>query len=341
MLSLRLSLCGRAHLPRRSLFILFGAFLAAGCGGPTSPHTVGPVLVCPNVALQSLDGNASPVIYDTPSVVAGESPISGPTCAPISGSIFLLGASTVTCTATDAAARQASCSFTVTVTAPPRISVTDLLAFGNSITEGKSATGVIFPPNTYPVKLSELLNARYTAQAITVANRGRGGESTAQGAERLRTLLDVLNPEVLLLEEGINDLSGGDLSKIEPMIAALRDMIRQARSRSIYVFLGTLLPVREGSPRTAAFSVLTVANERIRLLALAEDVELVDLYDGFGRSADPYIDVDGLHPTADGYAKMAQLFFDAIRATLEAPQAVSPVFVRNLPVSHLPDGRLR
>ena len=61
-------------------------------------------------------------------------------CTPSSGSTFPLGATTATCTATDARQRTASCSLTVTVTEPPLISLTRFAAFGDSITAGEDGT---------------------------------------------------------------------------------------------------------------------------------------------------------------------------------------------------------
>jgi lysophospholipase L1-like esterase len=212
------------------------------------------------------------------------------------------------------------------------------MAFGNSITEGKTAFGAI--ANTYPVQLARMLTSRYTAQPISVVNRGFAGEGTAQGAARLRQDLNTYNPDVLLLEEGVNDLSGGQTAAISPMIEALRDMIRTARARGVHVFLGTLLPVRANSTKTAAHLVILEANDRIRQLAFSENVRLVDLYAGFGGNPDPYIDVDGLHPTEAGYGRMAELFFDAIRAELEVAQGPASLqLVRNQPPPYSPTWR--
>ena len=63
---------------------------------------------------------------------------------------------------------------------------------------------------------------------------------------------------------------------------------------------------------------------------------LVDLYQGLGGSPDPYIDVDGLHPTEAGHRKIAEIFFDAIKATLELPPGAASVMdlVRNMPSQH-------
>ena len=37
-----------------------------------------------------------------------------------------------------------------------------------------------------------------------------------------------------------------------------------------------------------------------------------------------YIGVDGLHPTEVGYAKIAEIFMNAIKNTLEVPPAAPP-----------------
>lgn len=293
------------------------------------------------MAVQSADGTDSSVVYDPPQVVAGTVPIRT-TCTPASGSVFPLGASTVTCAATDAVARTDVCTFTVTVAAPPRLAATRFMAFGNSITEGKNAFGVV--RNTYPIDLAALLVARYTAQAqsINVVNKGFGGETAVQGAVRIHEALDEVNPAVLLLEEGVNDLSNS--SGIPPMINALRDIVREAKSRGIAVFLATLTPVREGGtpPRgDAAFPLIRDANTQIRLLAASEQVTLVDLYQGFGGSPDPYIDMDGLHPTEAGYLKIAGFFFDAITARLEiAGTPAAPGVVENTRMPTLALARL-
>jgi len=322
-------LCPRVRpLPRRSLFILFGAFLATGCGGPTSPQTLGPILVCPaNVVAFSPDGNASPVTYEPPSVIAGEPPLKI-ACTPPSGATFALGNTAVTCNVTDAFLRQANpCGFIVTLTVPPKISATNFVAFGNSITEGKTPSGGL--AKSYPENLRELLAARYVSQTIVVVNAGCGGEFTTAGGPcgggevRLPAVLDSVRPEVVLLEEGVNDLGGGNSSAIPPMIDALRSMIHEANRRGVRVFLATLLPERAGGSRAGAQPVIPEANTQLRLLALSEHATLVDLYAGFGGSPDPYIDVDGLHPTEMGYQKMAQIFFDAIQASLELPRSAA------------------
>ena len=232
------------------------------------------------------------------------------------------------------------CTFGVTVQGPPKLSATRFVAFGDSITEGKIADGTLLPNGGYPGYLSDLLAARYLTQTIAIFREGCGGETAgpfppddpdipscstaAGGVARLANVLVRDNPQVVLLLEGVNDLTfaNGNPSAIAPMISALRSMIDESRIRGARVFLATLLPARAtGTPSArgrAAMPLIPAANDQIRQLAASQGEVLVDLYQGFGGSPDPYIDTDGLHPNALGYQKIAELFFDAIRGNLEA-----------------------
>ena len=57
-------------------------------------------------------------------------------CSPPSGAIYAIGGTLVTSSAVDVKQQNASCSFSMTVIAPPKLSVTRSVAFGDSITEG-------------------------------------------------------------------------------------------------------------------------------------------------------------------------------------------------------------
>ena len=55
----------------------------------------------------------------------------------------------------------------------------------------------------------------------------------------------------------------------------------------------------------------------MRDVAAREGAVLVELYTTMLPDAQRYIGVDGLHPNEVGYAKIADLFFQAIQSTLE------------------------
>jgi acyl-CoA thioesterase-1 len=259
------------------------------------------------------------VTYTSPVAAGGTVPIAT-SCSPPSGFDFPIGATPVICNAVDVRQQTASCTFSVTVTAPPRTSVTRYIAFGDSITEGFPRTlGPQLvdpaPAGSYPAVLQALLRARYTANTIVVLDEGVGGELVGTGLSRLPGVLNSQPPAgALLLLEGVNDLNQFGVPGIAPAVAGLRQMIRNARGRSMVVFAATLLPQRAENRR----ALVVTMNDAIRPMVAAEGAILVDLFQAFGGTADPLlIASDGLHPTAAGYEKIAQTFFDAIRSRLE------------------------
>lgn len=257
--------------------------------------------------------------------------------------MFAVGTTAVRCTAT-VSGPPLSCTFNVTVAAPPRLEKTRVLAFGDSITFGADAlcpglTALRWTPdewfrswqglaqvaNPYPSALERLLKERYTAQVPTVFNAGVSGEKVTDTTTRQRftRALNERNPEIVLLQEGINDVHEG----ITRISDALRAMSLEARGRGIQVFLGTLLPERPdecrafGVPPRNESDFIRPANDGIRSMAAAEKIDLIDLYPLFENHLNDYLGQDGLHPTEIGYSVIAQSFFDAIRQKFEKTQA--------------------
>lgn len=330
---------------------------AIACGdSPTGPTPGALTIACPaSQTVQSPDGSAVAVVFAAPVVTGGTPPVTT-TCTRQSGSRFDVGTTEVACMARDAVRHAASCSFRVTVVAPPRLSATRFLAFGDSITAGVIPTTCSLgaPPvsrcataaapltlteglldirqlradlnassSSYPLKLAALLTSRYTAQSIVVVNEGEPGETASAGADRLPQVLTMQAPEVLLLQEGINDIHrpGGQAAHVGPLVQALRTMTREAQSRGIRVFIGTLLPEDRCGCRAFDFvdgrDDIVTANDQIRAMAASEGATLVDLHPGFAGQTSTLLSFDGLHPNETGYGKMADMFFDAIRQRLE------------------------
>jgi lysophospholipase L1-like esterase len=218
------------------------------------------------------------------------------------------------------------------------------VAFGDSITEGfvqtcpGTTTGVLnrlssgfdLPlaqgraqpsPTAYPAKLQAMLAERYPAQSILVINEAAGGEDIQTGMADLARVLTVNAPEVLLLQEGINTLNANHAAGIPAVVNGLRYMIQEARSRGMTVFAGTLLPERAGGCRAYDYEEghddIIAANVSIRGMIGAEGAVLVDLYEVFNGQTAMLIGQDGLHPSALGYQKIAEAFFDSIKRHLE------------------------
>jgi hypothetical protein len=210
----------RRRFTGRALAITLLCVSACGGDAPTVPSGPPALTVqCPaNVEKSSLGGTPVAVDYSAPTTTGGTAPVQV-SCTPATGTVFSGGATAVTCTAADATGRNATCAFTVSVLTIPQLSRTRLLAFGDSLTEGKlSVTASLLidsPEHSYPAKLLRLLRERYTAQEITIINEGFGGEKAINSFARFRSALSSHNPEAVLIMHGVNDLNSSDDDRVQ------------------------------------------------------------------------------------------------------------------------------
>ncbi len=116
---------------------------------------------------------------------------------------------------------------------------------------------------------------------------------------------------------GHNDIPGGLDGAASGAASEMRIMAAEARNRGMRVFIATVCPPRPGGNRTIDQVFIDDYNNRMRALAASEGAVLVDVYAGLLTDVNRYIGVDGLHPTENGYAKIADLFFQAIQANFE------------------------
>jgi lysophospholipase L1-like esterase len=282
-----------------------------------------------------------PVVYAAATVIGGKTPVTV-TCTPSSGSTFPVGSTTVTCTATDAAQRTSSCSLTITVNPPPHVQFTRYFAFGDSMTAGEDGLNsitaevngllqftqpVLLVGRDYPSVLRSALQARYTLQtdAIAVSNQGKPGEQarSADALSRFTQLARGGGFQVALLMEGANDVyesyySGSGV--LSTAINGLQGMIRAARNNGLRVYLATIPPQNRAACtpicRGIAADLVPGYNDRVRNLAISEGVSLIDVYTAFGGDLS-LLSPDGLHPNANGYERIADTFFQGIKATIE------------------------
>ncbi len=160
-----------------------------------------------------------------------------------------------------------------------------ILAFGNSLTYGSGAK----ERESYPAVLSRLTG-------FDVVNAGIPGEVTSAGLARLPDLLDEVQPQMMILCHGGNDMLGKrDMNR---MADNLRSMIRMARQRDVMVILiavpqpGLLLSPPELYRR--------VADE------MNVPVEMDVLSDVLSERS---MKSDTIHPNAQGYRKIAKAIF--------------------------------
>ena len=285
-----------------------------------------PTVACPAAVTASTPGTSVPVSFTTPEAAGGQSPVTV-ACEPSSGGTFPIGSHEVRCTATDSLNRTASCTFAITVSRTATLSKTKFLAFGDSITVGVVSTDNPnappayllrdVPNDAYPAVLQRLLAARYSTQTITMINEGKGGEKAVDGVGRAQSAFNANRPEVVMIMDGYNDLSTGAEANLDAAIAAVNDMVKDARFRGARVFVGTLTPPPVQVNRGISNSTIVRFNEKLRAMAKGENAGLVDVYAAFAPDPNRYNSADGRHPNEAGYRKIAETFFAAIQAELE------------------------
>lgn len=156
-----------------------------------------------------------------------------------------------------------------------------VLAFGDSLTRGTGAKA----GNSYPDQLAQLIGRE-------VVNEGIPGEVSAAGRARLADVLDRVQPALLILCHGGNDILRG-LSK-EQLQENLQAMIDMARTRDIDVVL-VAVPQRSLLLRQEpTYEDLASKNQ----LPLEATIVAEILSDASLRA-------DRIHPNGTGYRELA------------------------------------
>jgi lysophospholipase L1-like esterase len=337
--------------------LVTAALPSVTCSSPTLPSRTiiipPPAITCAQAPapVTTRDGQSAVVAYGSPTVTGGTAPVSV-SCTLPSGSTFPVGSTAVTCTATDAVHRTASCLLTVTVVLPPlpRLGVTTILAFGDSITEGEVPGARTFsirphdvvPDKSYPADLVTLLAQRYTAQGasrldayctndppvpttagILVVNAGCLGERAedATTLARLNDKIATYHPDAVLLLEGVNDLSSTHPdASISAGVQGVQTLIGSAESHGARVMVGTLLPAIAGDVSLA--NLIVPFNTQLVPAATTAGARIVDLYSDIVVDVTDWISpIDGLHPTEAGYQEMARVWFNNIQNAFEPPSS--------------------
>jgi len=329
----------------RSLFASVLAVGLAACGGHSSPGsptppTAAPQITCPtDVAVSGVAAASQKVEYPAPVVTGGTAPVQT-ACNPASGASFPLGSTAVSCTASDASSRSATCSFRVVLTGLS-IAATKFEAFGDSITAGETGHPNLLGfdnidiANSYPTKLQQSLDAAHPGQGIVVLNQGQSGARTDAVAANIQRRVPVDRPEVVLLLAGYNDLTQGcgTGSAATPLCRdairgvgiGIRDCLKEVREANggvRFIFVSTLTPPGPTGSNRINRDAIVQANDQIRQFATGPEVTVVDAYTAFIGHESDYVNNDGLHLKPEGYQALADTFFAAIQATV--PQ--TPLF---------------
>jgi acyl-CoA thioesterase-1 len=162
-----------------------------------------------------------------------------------------------------------------------------LVAFGNSLTEGSG----VDPAQNYPAKLQARLDA--AGYSYRVVNAGEAGETSAQGLNRIDSIL-ALQPAIVIVEFGANDGLRG--IPAETTRENLEEIVVRLQSAGAKVVLaGMEMPPNYGPQYTSAFRNI------FRSVSEEQGVTLIPFFlEGVG--GHPELNqADGIHPTAEGY----------------------------------------
>ncbi len=187
---------------------------------------------------------------------------------------------------------------------PPAANENRVVFLGNSITEGWAQ----YFPTMFAGK--------------PYINRGIGGQTTPQMLIRFRQDVIALQPKVVVILAGINDIAGNTgPSTLEMIEANLASMTELAQSNGIRVVLSSVLPAADfpWRPGMDPAPKVIALNKWIKDYAAKRGAIYLDYHsamsdDKGGMRAG--LASDGVHPTEVGYRLMAPLAEEAIAKAL-------------------------
>ena len=154
--------------------------------------------------------------------------------------------------------------------------------------------------------------------------RGISGQTTYAFVTRFRRDVTELEPAVVIINGGINDIAENSHPYNEDItFGNIRTMVEQAMMHGSKVILTTLLPAANIPWRAEIENTpdkIKSLNSRICRLAYLYDLPVVDYYSALiaedGVSLKPEYTYDGLHPNVEGYKIMEALIVPQIDQTL-------------------------
>lgn len=153
-------------------------------------------------------------------------------------------------------------------------------------------------------------------------DRGISGQTTRQMLVRFRSDVIDLNPSVVHILAGTNDIAGNTgPTSLKEIRGNIQSMAELAQANGIKVVLGTVLPVKQYGWRPEVEPVPHIAalNDWIRIYAREHRHGLADYYaamnDGSGGLSKADAE-DGVHPSMQGYAKMVRVAEPALAQAL-------------------------
>lgn len=154
-------------------------------------------------------------------------------------------------------------------------------------------------------------------------NRGISGQTTPQMLLRFRQDVIQLQPRVVVLLAGTNDIAGNTgPATLEMIMNNIKSMSELAKSNGIAVVLCSVLPAYSypWRPGLRPMELIPALNALIKAYAEDSGHVYLDYFTALANERngmDEELAYDGVHPTKKGYEVMAPLAEAAIREALE------------------------
>ncbi len=181
-----------------------------------------------------------------------------------------------------------------------------IVAFGDSLTAGLGVQA----DESYPAQLQRRLDdLKYPYRVI---NAGVSGDTTAGGLRRVPWILNN-KPELVILELGANDgLRGLSIDQTKSNLRQIVERLREAGAA--VVLAGMKLPPNYGEDYTTRFEAIYPA------LAREYHLPLIPFFlEGVG-GASSLNQVDGIHPTKEGYEIVVEQVLKVLKTVLSERQ---------------------
>jgi lysophospholipase L1-like esterase len=190
---------------------------------------------------------------------------------------------------------------------PPAPGEQRVVFYGDSITDfwGRNGRGVFFPGKPY-------------------VNRGISGQTTPQMLVRFQQDVVHLKPAVVVILAGINDIAGNTGPSTPEMIEDnFASMAAIAKQNNIKLVISSVLPAIAfpWRPGIQPAEQVRALNVWLKDFCRRDGDVYLDYYSAMADAEGgmkPGLSIDGVHPTAQGYAIMSPLAEKAIAEALES-----------------------
>ena len=182
-----------------------------------------------------------------------------------------------------------------------------IVFLGDSLTYGFGT----YPEHAYPYVAAQKLH-------IHAINKGENGDLTCGMSARFRNDVLDCHPDTVVILGGTNDILNA--VSLESTMGFIDEMVQTAHTHHIQVHLGIPMAPDASQMLEFGFSPLKIKrilgrfeqyHDAIVHYCRQQHITYIDFY----KEYPAHLFIDGIHPTADGYHKMADIYINAIKSS--------------------------